>query len=135
MNGVECVVFFFKQKTAYEMRISDWSSDVCSSDLRDHAPTAVSAAVRPAAERLADELGQRLPDRLFRGIAHSRCAIQECRARCRADVGAWGTALAAAWIGQRACAGCAQTPAGRSLYRPVAAALAALAPTKEPGIM
>src|SRR3546814_6722417 len=27
--------FFFKQKTAYEMRISDWSSDVCSSDLRD----------------------------------------------------------------------------------------------------
>src|SRR3546814_16175479 len=29
-----CFFFFFKQKTAYEMRISDWSSDVCSSDLR-----------------------------------------------------------------------------------------------------
>src|SRR3546814_3033703 len=28
--------FFFKQKTAYEMRISDWSSDVCSSDLDDY---------------------------------------------------------------------------------------------------
>src|SRR3546814_1983408 len=28
-------LFFFKQKTAYEMRISDWSSDVCSSDLDD----------------------------------------------------------------------------------------------------
>src|SRR3546814_607824 len=28
--------FFFKQKTAYEMRISDWSSDVCSSDLIEH---------------------------------------------------------------------------------------------------
>src|SRR3546814_4918629 len=28
-------IFFFKQKTAYEMRISDWSSDVCSSDLGD----------------------------------------------------------------------------------------------------
>src|SRR3546814_6125985 len=28
-----CVFFFFRQKTAYEMRISDWSSDVCSSDL------------------------------------------------------------------------------------------------------
>src|SRR3546814_1286592 len=28
--------FFFKQKTAYEMRISDWSSDVCSSDLIGH---------------------------------------------------------------------------------------------------
>src|SRR3546814_5132603 len=30
---VMCLVVFFKQKTAYEMRISDWSSDVCSSDL------------------------------------------------------------------------------------------------------
>src|SRR3546814_6752985 len=30
-----CRCFFFKQKTAYEMRISDWSSDVCSSDLGD----------------------------------------------------------------------------------------------------
>src|SRR3546814_5273532 len=30
------VFFFFKQKTAYEMRISDWSSDVCSSDLSRH---------------------------------------------------------------------------------------------------
>src|SRR3546814_10903743 len=30
--------FFFKQKTAYEMRISDWSSDVCSSDLRALLP-------------------------------------------------------------------------------------------------
>src|SRR3546814_7783763 len=29
-----CLFFFFKQKTAYEMRISDWSSDVCSSDLK-----------------------------------------------------------------------------------------------------
>src|SRR3546814_1538680 len=29
-----CFFFFFKQKTAYEMRISDWSSDVCSSDLQ-----------------------------------------------------------------------------------------------------
>src|SRR3546814_14053229 len=29
------IVFFFKQKTAYEMRISDWSSDVCSSDLNN----------------------------------------------------------------------------------------------------
>src|SRR3546814_7128530 len=28
-----CMFFLFKQKTAYEMRISDWSSDVCSSDL------------------------------------------------------------------------------------------------------
>src|SRR3546814_2035805 len=32
-----CFLFFFKQKTAYEMRISDWSSDVCSSDLEGEA--------------------------------------------------------------------------------------------------
>src|SRR3546814_1805643 len=33
MVYVDYMFFFFKQKTAYEMRISDWSSDVCSSDL------------------------------------------------------------------------------------------------------
>src|SRR3546814_6410584 len=38
--------FFFKQKTAYEMRISDWSSDVCSSDLVTSTPT-VSATPKP----------------------------------------------------------------------------------------
>src|SRR3546814_10628639 len=37
LNGLS---FFFKQKTAYEMRISDWSSDVCSSDLHRHSPVA-----------------------------------------------------------------------------------------------
>src|SRR3546814_9149088 len=47
------LVFFFKQKTAYEMRISDWSSDVCSSDLvglavlvGDHAHDLVAAHFR-----------------------------------------------------------------------------------------
>src|SRR3546814_7382208 len=39
---VSVVFFFFKQKTAYEMRISDWSSDVCSSDL----PTGPETRVR-----------------------------------------------------------------------------------------
>src|SRR3546814_10259075 len=33
MSFYSSLFFFFKQKTAYEMRISDWSSDVCSSDL------------------------------------------------------------------------------------------------------
>src|SRR3546814_12560412 len=45
--------FFFKQKTAYEMRISDWSSDVCSSDLYllavDHIGVAI--AIGPCLER------------------------------------------------------------------------------------
>src|SRR3546814_3736482 len=50
-----CIVvayfFFFRQKTAYEMRISDWSSDVCSSDLGPRAGAAVDVlrAVQPRA--------------------------------------------------------------------------------------
>src|SRR3546814_4478181 len=42
-------LFFFKQKTAYEMRISDWSSDVCSSDL----PARVRGERRPPPRRAA----------------------------------------------------------------------------------
>src|SRR3546814_15189039 len=49
------VFFFFKQKTAYEMRISDWSSDVCSSDLcqrscqsaREAAPSKPHSTILP----------------------------------------------------------------------------------------
>src|SRR3546814_7968187 len=37
-------IFLFKQKTAYEMRISDWSSDVCSSDLIEQLPGGLAAA-------------------------------------------------------------------------------------------
>src|SRR3546814_5206836 len=44
------VIFFFKQKTAYEMRISDWSSDVCSSDLAD-------ARIDARDDRKTDRLG------------------------------------------------------------------------------
>src|SRR3546814_8597038 len=36
------IFFFFKQKTAYEMRISDWSSDVCSSDLMSSRASAIA---------------------------------------------------------------------------------------------
>src|SRR3546814_5267322 len=35
LSSTGLIFFFFKQKTAYEVRISDWSSDVCSSDLGD----------------------------------------------------------------------------------------------------
>src|SRR3546814_18739838 len=41
--------FFFKQKTAYEMRISDWSSDVCSSDLRSGKQSTRVFRARPEA--------------------------------------------------------------------------------------
>src|SRR3546814_2991118 len=46
------IVFFFKQKTAYELRISDWSSDVCSSDL-------LAQQRRRAAAARSDSEGQR----------------------------------------------------------------------------
>src|SRR3546814_8584750 len=47
------VLFFFKQKTAYEMRISDWSSDVCYSDLPGVAPASGSLFAAPAGGRVA----------------------------------------------------------------------------------
>src|SRR3546814_8649305 len=63
-------VFFFKQKTAYEMRISDWSSDVCSSDLagarrREHRRRLAhgqAAGCRPGGEATLEIVGaQALP--------------------------------------------------------------------------
>src|SRR3546814_10568854 len=62
---VLCIFFFFKQKTAYEMRISDWSSDVCSSDLLDkrggychdvRAPVDCFRAGNEAAVTIEDEM-------------------------------------------------------------------------------
>src|SRR3546814_6529796 len=56
------IVFFFKQKTAYEMRISDWSSDVCSSDLYqiivgdpEKVATQMAAGIRRVREYRLDE--------------------------------------------------------------------------------
>src|SRR3546814_17837052 len=48
------VIFFFKQKTAYEMRISDWSSDVCSSDLLDEI-TAIADKLWEHRERIGKD--------------------------------------------------------------------------------
>src|SRR3546814_11299097 len=48
------IFFFFKQKTAYEMRISDWSSDVCSSDLMSHPWSGVFPAVTTKMSRSGD---------------------------------------------------------------------------------
>src|SRR3546814_4277439 len=42
------IFFFFKQKTAYEMRISDWSSDVCSSDLPVYPPIVINDGTEPS---------------------------------------------------------------------------------------
>src|SRR3546814_11272353 len=69
VSGLLVVVFFFKQKTAYEMRISDWSSDVCSSDLPvgDRAARVdellqfgeIGGAVRDVVDQGADEVAAR----------------------------------------------------------------------------
>src|SRR3546814_5223067 len=55
--------FFFKQKTAYEMRISDWSSDVCSSDLYTHSglATSVLAIDKQITKTLLAGTGVRVP--------------------------------------------------------------------------
>src|SRR3546814_5362436 len=47
--------FFFKQKTAYEMRISDWSSDVCSSDLMVSAAEQHAQQVRESVSGLHEQ--------------------------------------------------------------------------------
>src|SRR3546814_6322595 len=49
--------FFFKQKTAYEMRISDWSSDVCSSDLDAELSHLCQIVYKNDKERYHEEIG------------------------------------------------------------------------------
>src|SRR3546814_7965489 len=65
-----CCFFFFKQKTAYEMRISDWSSDVCSSDLMDHLTH--SDAKRGEIQRGADQVAIGIDFDVAGGPAHAR---------------------------------------------------------------
>src|SRR3546814_969284 len=60
-------VFFFKQKTAYEMRISDWSSDVCSSDLLVVTDTWVSMGQDHAHNKIAAMASYRVDERLMTG--------------------------------------------------------------------
>src|SRR3546814_2321446 len=57
---VECVFFLFQQKTAYELRISDWSSDVCSSDLLAPGARAREDAERGGVRRDAGDAVSRL---------------------------------------------------------------------------
>src|SRR3546814_11332012 len=68
----EMVFFFFKQKTAYDRRISDWSSDVCSSDLGSGSLTSVTGPVTNPSST------PRNPScaRCARALAHSATATQ-----------------------------------------------------------
>src|SRR3546814_9403245 len=64
--------FFFKQKTAYEMRISDWSSDVCSSDLEEEPQRADDAVHRWCGDARLLLLDLELPDILgARGVGRA----------------------------------------------------------------
>src|SRR3546814_6644554 len=65
-------VFFFKQKTAYEMRISDWSSDVCSSDLQPHQPVRI-AAIELAAPGHGEQAEEQHAERRHHGDDHQGC--------------------------------------------------------------
>src|SRR3546814_2445079 len=79
---VDDVIFFFKQKTAYDMRISDWSSDVCSSDLEIEQ-------VRAVHPELVRHVGP--PCFVRTGLARPRCTERseerrvgkECVSTCR----------------------------------------------------
>src|SRR3546814_14576563 len=74
-----CVIFF-KQKTAYEMRISDWSSDVCSSDLllRALAVAMDQRVMRPGDRRARAEQDQRVEQRQAEGVDHLQPDRRPC---------------------------------------------------------
>src|SRR3546814_12753793 len=83
--------FFVKQKTAYEMRISDWSSDVCSSDLRKIAAPSPLKASMPMDSALVSCGSNRLPMASRRPVSsrftfmrsEERRVGKECVSTCR----------------------------------------------------
>src|SRR3546814_8278911 len=92
-------LFFFKQKTAYEMRISDWSSDVCSSDLVSEDARLCSANWRQSRSIVINQAHAMLPRRwegtsimeygqsfgrdLVAGRSEERRVGKECVSTCR----------------------------------------------------
>src|SRR3546814_5161590 len=95
--------FFFKQKTAYEMRISDWSSDVCSSDLLQ--PSDYLGIVGPEAffENREGEFIADLRDRRFPGEnsdLHGAGAIPPVDLD---QIGKFGTNVPVEKIGRASC--------------------------------
>src|SRR3546814_4947346 len=71
--------FFFKQKTAYEMRISDWSSDVCSSDLYETTVARVRQRLEKGAARgeIRDDVSE------IHARSEERRVGKECVSTCR----------------------------------------------------
>src|SRR3546814_5910466 len=87
------VFVFCKQKTAYEMRISDWSSDVCSSDL-DRSSEPQSRCAQAERYRFRDRLAPSVPGRTTRPVGAGQLPVavrahdagEIGRASCRARV-------------------------------------------------
>src|SRR3546814_4558939 len=71
---IDCInfIFLFKQKTAYEMRISDWSSDVCSSDLTQPGNPTQNAYVESFNGKFRDEC---LNENWSISLEHARAVI------------------------------------------------------------
>src|SRR3546814_10174942 len=76
-------VFFFKQKTAYEMRISDWSSDVCSSDLALRLHLCASTTYTPLGVPFSLGLNKGFEHQRLRARSEERRVGKECVSTCR----------------------------------------------------
>src|SRR3546814_7221919 len=102
MSGFACWcvfvtwVFFIKRKTAYELRISDWSSDGCSSDLGCESDLTLAAlGIRDRTwtqehrdAPLADEIPRRVGNPCGQAVWTGRTRVRQHRARARAHAGA-----------------------------------------------
>src|SRR3546814_3187929 len=95
MVSDEVLIFFFKQKTAYEMRISDWSSDVCSSDLvavvgrveHDHLVAGTHDCVDGVEDRLGRAAGNGDLGVRVRSVAVDALCLGRDRVAQRRDAG------------------------------------------------
>src|SRR3546814_2455472 len=96
------VFFFFKQKTAYEVRISDWSSDVCSSDLG-----------------VAADLGAGQAEIVAQHVAEAPLRFAVVGMLLSVDDQTHGISSASAWRAQRSPAGPGSAPPCRSEERRV----------------
>src|SRR3546814_12702460 len=102
------VFFFFKQKTAYEMRISDWSSDVCSSDLAVLAEPHAGAEQTVDDDMIVGEHGARVAhqpaqigiDRHLLGRIAGAPFVGKPRARDQAELRATGAVIADSGAGR-----------------------------------
>src|SRR3546814_14422895 len=99
------VFFFFKQKTAYEMRISDWSSDVCSSDLISGCGNFLASSKQQEIVMTAKypSIRRRLPASLFTLSLILAIAADPAAASETADDTAAADDAAAQEIGRASC--------------------------------